>query len=143
MHRIIVALSIAGILAACAATPVKQSQFADNRTRNDAKIAGELEGLTPSPPQNCIDSRRLRNAVGEPYGATLLYRVGPNLVFRNDIGGGCLGLSRGDALIDKLYPANQTYSGQMCRGDLLYSRAARLPVPSGSCSRGAWVAYTR
>lgn len=143
MHRIIVALSSVGILAACAVTPADPTQLAESRARDDAKIAAELQGLTPSPPQDCIDSRRLRNAVGEPYGATVLYRVGPALVYRNDTSGGCNGLDRGETLIDRFYPAGQANSGQMCRGDVLYSGNVRANITSGSCTRGAWVAYTK
>jgi hypothetical protein len=143
MHRIIVILSSVGMFAACAAAVANRTQSADNYARNSAKIAAELQGLTPSPPQDCIDSRRLRNAVGEPYGATVLYRVGSNLVYRNDTSGGCLGLDRGETLIDKSYPPNQSSSAQMCRGDVLYAGTVRTHMLSGSCTRGAWVAYTR
>lgn len=143
MHRFIVAVFSTGILAACAGASAERASLADKHAHNDAKVAAELQGLKPSPPQNCIDSYRLRNVSGEPYGDTLLYRINSTLVYRNDTSGACYGLDRGDTLIDQFYPGNKYGRTELCRGDPLYSRNLRQSAPTGSCTRGAWVAYTK
>lgn len=143
MHRYIVALLGLSIVAVCTNAPAERAPRAGNHARNEAKIAKELEGLTPSSPQICIDSYRLHNASAEPFGATLLYRLNSRLVYRNDTTGGCHGLDRGDTLIDRFNPGNRYGDTKLCRGDPLYSRSLRDVAPSGSCTRGAWIAYTK
>lgn len=143
MRRLTAVLLATGIVAACVDTPARRDRVAYQHPGGDAAVVAELKGLSPSVPQTCIDSFRLRDVQGEPHGATLLYHISPRLVYRNDTSGGCDGLAHGDTLVDQNYPGNRYGNTRLCRGDPLYSRSLRVAAASGSCTRGAWVAYTK
>lgn len=143
MHRLSIVLFGTGLVAGCVNTPAKRDFSADRQAGFNAPVVAELRGLNPSVPQNCIDSYHLRDVQGEPHGSTLLYRINARLVYRNDTSGGCDGLAQGDTLVDQNYPGNRYGNTKLCRGDLLYSRSVRDANPSGSCTRGVWIAYTK
>lgn len=129
MIRFALPILILGACAANAALPQKTT------SRDDARLAKTLEGLTPGTPQNCIDSNR----VGETRGFrdTILYVGGKNKVWRNDTLGSCAGLANGDLLIVK------SVSGRICAGDQASTRARIGGMLTSSCALGKFVPYTR
>ena len=102
---------------------------------DQAHLDKYLAGLTPGKPQNCIDSHRSYETLRA--GDTILYKFSPRLIYRTDTGGGCFGLRRGDAIITK------SYTSQFCRGDIVTTADLTTHTPSGSCSFGAFIPYTR
>ena len=56
---------------------------------------------------------------------------------RTDTNGGCFGLRRGDAIVTR------TYTGQLCRGDILQTVDLVSRIPSGSCTFGAFTHYRK
>jgi len=65
----------------------------------------------------------------------LLYKVSNRLVYKNEVFGRCTGLSRGDTLI------TQSFTGQLCRGDIARVANLNIGMLSGSCALGDFVPY--
>lgn len=69
---------------------------------------------------------------------TILFRDGPNRVWRNDVVGPCNGLGRpGTALVTR-----QFGSGTLCRGEIAQIVDTSAGFTIGSCSLGDFVPYT-
>lgn len=95
-----------------------------------------LAGLVPGRPQACLYQDRAGYQT-QRFGDTILYKRSRNEVYRVDTGGGCFGLSRGDAIV------TETRSGQLCRGDIVRTVDLTSRIQSGSCSFGDFVPYKR
>lgn len=95
-----------------------------------------LAGLVPGRPQNCLYQDRTGFETLR-FGDTILYKKSRNEVYRVDTGGGCFGLRRGDAIVTK------SFSGQLCRGDIVRTVDLTSRFESGSCSFGDFVPYKR
>lgn len=95
-----------------------------------------LAGLTPGKPQNCLYQDRTGYQTLR-FGDTILYKKSRKQIYRVDTGGGCFGLDRGDAIITK------TTSSELCRGDIVQTVDLVSHTPSGACSFGDFVPYTR
>jgi hypothetical protein len=128
-----VALLFPVLIAGCAANAGPQTGTDDPKQL--AKIADALKGLTPGEPTACIDQTRVRDM--KKFEGTILYEYSAREIYRNDVSG-CEGLRYGDPIVSK------TYSGQLCRGDILrtFSPGASH-MPSGSCALTSFVPYTR
>lgn len=106
-------------------------QAAEDKVALDKQLAG----LVPGKPQACIDPVRYRESTR--VGDTILYRNGRNDIMRNDTGGGCFGLRRGDAIVTR------SSINQFCRGDIVQTVDLINGFQSGSCSFGDFVPYRK
>lgn len=135
MYRFILpALLLAGSTAALSADT--GGYEARRAAAEQVKLDKALAGLVPGRPQACLYQDRIGYQT-ERYGDTILYRKSRSEVYRVDTGGGCFGLSRGDAII------TNTFSNQLCRGDIVRTVDLVSRTPSGSCSFGDFVPYKR
>lgn len=124
--------------AGCAPTAADTARQQDRAAAQADRLAKALAGRTPGEPQDCLSGIDRRATVGTTtYGSTILFRVGGNRVFRNDMNGNCVSPSFDPIVV------TQTPTGSLCRGDIaqLIDRGSRFPV--GSCSYGPFVPYTR
>ncbi|WP_242138529.1 MULTISPECIES: hypothetical protein [unclassified Sphingomonas] len=103
--------------------------------KDQADLAKQLAGLVPGRPQECIQQRNYNDT--SRVGDTILYKFNRNDIYRTDTNGGCFGLRRGDAIITK------SYTGQLCRGDIIQTVDLVSRVPSGSCTFGPFVRYRK
>ena len=128
-------LPLALAAAGCAATapsPAMERRAALAQSQLDAKLAGYTAGAV----QECLDTRTLEGPEG--YGdSTLLFRDGRRRLYRTETSGSCNGIGRGDALITR------QYGTRICRGDIARTADLTAGIPTGSCSFGAFVPYTR
>ena len=103
----------------------------------EAKIlAKELKGKVAGEPRNCINSRgvdaiRIRDD-------TLLYRESGRLVYQNKLRGSCPGLTRGDDIM-----VTESFSGQLCSGDLIRLVDRTSGIQGPVCSLGEFVPYRK
>jgi len=116
---------------------------ADNRStsqerqaaKDQAELDKRLAGLVPGKPEQCMSQTRYRDSTR--IGDTILYSATKNDVYRTDTNGGCFGLRRGDAIVTR------TYTGQLCRGDILQTVDLVSRMPSGSCTFGPFTRYRK
>lgn len=66
----------------------------------------------------------------------LLYRQSGRVVYRNDLRGGCPGLSRDDDVM-----VFRTFGGQTCRGDIFTLVDRTSGIRGGSCVLGDFIPY--
>ncbi|AUW56738.1 hypothetical protein C1T17_00210 [Sphingobium sp. SCG-1] len=102
--------------------------------RNTEVLNKALEGKTPGPPVRCV-SRDLLNDMRSVGNSIMLYRVGPKLTYRNDLGGQCHGLGS-DGI-----PVLQSFGGEYCRGDIIRIADRQTGGFRGSCVLGPFVPY--
>lgn len=135
MYRVVLPAIL--LFAGSAALSADSRGYAAREAAADrARLDHALAGLVPGKPQQCLhqfptlyDTQR--------FGDTILYRRSDHEVYRTDTGGGCFGLRRGDAIITK------TTTGELCRGDIIQTVDLVEHIPSGSCSFGEFVPYTK
>lgn len=122
---------------ACTASVAQSTRRDDRAAAQAAKVDRALAGLMPGPAQGCLNGPDRRFARVTTYGSTMLFRIGRDRVFRNDMNGNCT-----TGTFDPIV-VTQTPSTALCRGDIaqLIDRASRFPV--GSCSYGDFIPYTR
>jgi hypothetical protein len=132
--RILLILPALALLCACAAEPSERTiQY---RASEAAKLEKDLAGFTPGKPQSCVDLRDLNGP--SSYGdSTIVYRVSPRLVYRNDVHGSCRGAG------DDYILVNQVFGSQLCRGDITRLVDRTSGFYAGSCSMGNFVPYRR
>lgn len=131
--RMILPLTLLALTAGCAVTPQETAREAARDARDAARLNRDLAGWTPGQPQSCIQPR---NANVKIYGDTLVYDDGARR-YRTDTNGGCFGLRRDDIIV------TQSFGSQLCRGDLVRTVDRTAGFPSGACSFGDFVPYTR
>ena len=128
-------LPIAALLvSSCTATPAQIAQEQSQAARLDAKLQKRLAGYTPGKPVDCI---RPVHANVDIFGDTLVYQDTGARLYRTQTTGGCFGLKRDDIIV------TQSYSSQLCRGDIVRTVDRTSGFPSGACSFGDFVPYTR
>jgi hypothetical protein len=104
----------------------------------EAKIlAKELKGKVAGEPRNCISNTRNVDAI-RISDDTLLYRESGRVVYVNKLRGSCPGLTRGDDIM-----VVETYSGQLCSGDLIRLVDRTSGIPGPVCSLGEFTPYRR
>lgn len=122
----------AAMLVSCAGTyeprPLTQKQM--------SALEKALEGKVPGEKIACI-SQLPRTEMRVISDSVLLYRVNSRLVYRNDLIGSCIGLSRGDTLI------TQTFGSQICRGDIARVANLQTGMQSGGCALGDFMPYRK
>ena len=129
--RGILLLGLGAIVASCSnAPPVGPSPMAQD------KLARELAGLVPQPAQACLPNYRSQDMVVIDEN-TLLFRDGRNLVYRNNLNGGCSNLGGQYALVTK------TFGSRLCRGDIAQVADLHNNMVVGSCILGDFVPYRR
>lgn len=120
------------ILGACAAnTAMPQA----TSSRDQARIAKTLAGMTAGKPQDCIDRDRMGETQGYPD--TILYIEGRNKVWRNDTIGSCSGLASDDLMVVK------SVSSRLCRGDTVTTRSRLGGMQTSSCALGQFTPYSK
>jgi hypothetical protein len=100
------------------------------------KLAKELAGLIPQQAQSCLPNYRSQEMVPIDDN-TILFRVGNNLVYRNELSGSCGRLGNGYTLV------TQSTGSGLCRGDIAQVVDLRTHVVVGSCVLGDFVPYRR
>ncbi|HWK35141.1 DUF6491 family protein [Sphingomonas sp.] len=130
-----IALPCLVLLAGCTMS-AEQAERADaSQAREEARLAKDLTGFEAGKPTNCAD---LRNASVTVYGGdTLLYRDSGRRYWLNKPSGGCFGLKRDDIIVTK------SYGSQLCRGDIVRTVDRTGGFPTGACSFGDFVPYTK
>jgi hypothetical protein len=133
--RIFIPLTLCAMLAGCAAGA--PSPYALKQQANEAKrLEDELAGFTPGKPKSCLSIRDIGGP--ESFGEnTLIFRVGRNLLYRNETRGSCGRVGHGDALI------TQVWGSQLCKGDIARSADLTAGFQSGACSLGDFVPYRK
>lgn len=128
MRSIPLLLVLAAASACSTAPPVARSPEAQ------AHLNRMLAGRVPGPPVICLPAYR-RNDMITIDENTLLFRSG-GTVYRNDLRGGCAGLSGNYALITR-----SSGSG-LCSGDIAEVADLSTGTSFGSCVLGDFVPYT-
>ena len=126
--------AVALVLSACAATPAQIAQEQADTARDQAKLDKRLAGFTPGKTVDCI---RPINANVDIFGDTLVYREGGTRLYKTTTSGGCFGLRRDDIIVTR------SYNSQLCRGDIVRTVDRGSGFPSGSCTFGDFVVYSR
>ena len=132
--RIMPLAVLAATLAGCATTPAQEARAQAEDARVDAKLGKALAGFQAGEPRGCINPGRRDVRI---FGDRLLYRDTGNRVYLNQTTGGCFGLKREDIIVTR------SFSGQLCRGDIVRTVDRTSGFPSGSCAFGDFVPYTR
>lgn len=122
------------ILSSCAATPAQIARDQADTARTQAKLDKRLAGYTAGKTTDCI---RPVNASVDIFGDTLVYRDSGTRLYKTTTTGGCFGLKRDDIIVTR------SFNGQLCRGDIVRTVDRTGGFPSGSCSFGDFVSYTR
>ncbi|OYY91978.1 MAG: hypothetical protein B7Y45_00335 [Sphingomonas sp. 28-66-16] len=118
----------------CATTPDQKQALAEAQSAEQAKLAGELAGLTPGRPQSCIPQGLVHYST-KTIGSTILYRVDRKLVYRNDTTGGCEDPNGMNALVSR------NFGAQLCSGQIIASVDVRNNFTLGSCALRDFVPY--
>lgn len=135
-HLVMSAITIAApvLLAGCAGGST--STNADALTPDQlALMERHLGGKTAGAPVSCITSSSADNLV-RVSDNILLYRVSGNLVYKNELRGGCPGLARDTDMI-----VSRTTGPGPCRGDIITLVDRTSGMRGASCSLGDFVPY--
>lgn len=112
-----------------------KSYAARQAARDKVDLDKQLAGLVPGKPESCISPQRYRESTR--VGDTILYKNGRNDIMRNDTGGGCFGLRRGDAIVTR------TFGSRFCRGDIVTTVDFISRIQTGSCAFGDFIPYRK
>lgn len=139
MSRTLATLMITAVaplaLAACAAGPMRSANADALSPEQLALLERNLGGKVAGQPVSCIPGGN-QNQTIRVSDDILLYRVSGNLVYRNELRGGCPGLARDDDII-----VSRVHGSGPCRGDIIHlvDRSSGLSGPS--CVLGEFVPY--
>ena len=122
------------ILSSCAATPEQLAREEADAAQTQAKLDKKLAGYTAGRTSECI---RPVNADVSIFGDTLVYRDSASRLYKTTTTGGCFGLRRDDIIVTR------SFSGQLCRGDIVRTVDRTNGFPSGACSFGEFATYAR
>lgn len=135
--RIFIPLFAAVTLSGCMSAGASAEFEAARAEKEEAALTKALRGRVASgEAKSCINMRDIRSqkVVGR---STVIYEMGGNLAYRNDFGGGCVGLDERDAMI------TQTPTNQLCRGDIARVADLTAGIETGSCVFGDFVPYRK
>jgi len=104
--------------------------------RAEAALGKALAGRTAGKPQSCVQMNELGSSriIDD---RTIIFEGRGRTLWRNDVSGGCPGLSPSRALVTK------SSTGQMCRGDIFRIIDPGTPISYGACAFGEFVPYTK
>lgn len=123
-------------LVGCSTAP---NQVAHHDARSEAKLQQHLAGKVAGKAQDCLPTFRTQDLI-RVDDDTVLFRDGPNRLYRNEINGSCAGLgSQNYALVTKSFGG----TGRLCRGDIARMIDTSTGVVVGGCALGEFVPYTR
>lgn len=117
-------------LAACASA-YEPRPLTDKQT---SELDKALAGKVPGEKMACI-SRAPATNLQVISNNVVLYRVNRKLVYKNELIGGCSGLTAGDTLILR------SFGSQMCRGDFATTANLMTGMQTGACALGDFVPY--
>lgn len=135
-NRMVFALTASIALAGCAYGDADTAP-APIRDKEAKILEKELRGKVAGEPRNCISNSRNVSST-RISDDTLLYRESGRTVYVNKLRGTCPGLTRGDDIM-----VVETYSGQLCRGDLIRLVDRTSGIPGPMCSLGEFVPYKK
>jgi hypothetical protein len=124
------------LLASSCTMTAEQSARADAAAaRDEAKLDRQLAGLVPQKPTSCLEERSANVTV---YGDKLLYSSGRRY-WMNQPSEGCFASGRNsdDIIVTK------SISGRLCAGDMVHTVSRSGGFPSGACTLGEFVPYTK
>ena len=130
MYRMIIPVAL--LLASSAALSA-DSYRAREEAKDQADLARALAGFTPGKPTSCIGQYRISDT--QRFGDKIIYKISSHEIYVNDTGGGCFGLRDGDAIV------THSYTGQLCRGDIVSTFDFTSRIGSGSCAFGDFIPY--
>lgn len=122
------------LTASCAQSPQDIARADAATAKDEARLAKALVGRSAGKPIHCIEQRATDMT---NYGGALLYRVGAGRLYLNRPTDGCFGLKNDDILVTR------SYSGQLCRGDILRTVDRTTGFPTGSCVFGDFTPYAK
>ena len=125
---------LALMLTSCAATPAQVARDQADTARTQQRLDKRLAGFTPTGTNQCI---RPVNAQVDIFGDTLVYSDSASRLHVTNTTGGCFGLKRDDIIVTR------SFSSQFCSGDIVQTVDRTNGFPSGACSFGEFVTYTR
>jgi hypothetical protein len=129
--KALAALALIG-LTGCTMADSRPARLTDSQSKELAKA---LEGKTAGTPVNCVRRQLGTAGLHAVSDELLIYRVNRNLVYRNNLNGSCVGISRGNAMV--LKPTNDQY----CRNDIVGSVDFTTGMRGPSCALGDFVPY--
>lgn len=131
MRSLAIAL-IASALAACTTAPEPMTRSAEAEAQLNRMLAGKTAGT----PISCLPSWRSGNMVTIDDN-TVVFRDGPNRLYRNDFGGGtCHRLGTGSYAL-----VTRSHSSSLCSGDIAQVVDVANGFTVGSCVLGEFVPY--
>ena len=131
MRGLAIAL-IASALAACTTAPEPMTRSAEAEAQLNKMLAGKTAGK----PINCLPSWRSGNMVTIDDN-TVVFRDGPNRLYRNDFGGGtCNRLGTGSYAL-----VTRSNSTSLCSGDIAQVVDVANGFTVGSCVLGDFIPY--
>lgn len=122
------------LLGGCTMTAAEAERAAADDARTQAKLDSRLSGFVAGKPMDCIDASR---ANVEIFGDTLVYRDTSRRLYVTKTTGGCFGLKRDDIIVTR------SFNARMCRGDIVRTVDRAGGFPSGACSFGDFIPYSR
>ena len=105
--------------------------------KQTAMLAKELDGKVAGKPVSCVSDYNSTNLI-RVSDDILLYRVSGNLVYKNNLRGGCPGLARDNDII-----VSEQFGSQKCRGDLLRLVDRTSGIRGPTCVLGEFVPYRK
>jgi hypothetical protein len=131
MMRLAAILIIAAGASACAASAANEPRTA----KAEVELQKELVGKVAGAPVKCLPSYR-SNDMTIIDDNTILFRDGRNRVYRNDPLGGCSPMGNAGYTL-----VTRSFTGQMCRGDIVQVVDLTSRMIAGSCSLSDFVPY--
>ena len=122
------------LVASCAPVDSTPKPLTD---KQGSTLAKQLEGKVAGVPQRCISDFSGTNLI-KVSDDILLYRVSGNLVYKNQLRGGCPGLSRDSDII-----VSEQFGSQKCSGDLIRLVDRTSGIQGPTCSLGEFVPYRK
>ena len=135
-YHLLLALSGSVLLAGCNYGDAESSP-APIRDKEAKVLEKELKGKVAGEPRNCISNMRNVNAI-RISDDTLLYRESGRVVYVNTLRSSCPGLTRGDDIM-----VVETYSGQLCSGDIIRLVDRTSGIQGPVCSLGQFTPYKK
>lgn len=130
-----VSVSLTSVLLLSACAPVAQANSEALTPDQLAILDRNLSGKVAGEPVSCITSIGTDQTI-RVSDNILLYRVSGRLVFKNELRGGCPGLSRDNDVI-----VTEVRGSGPCRGDIIHLVDRTTGIRGPSCVLGEFTPY--
>ena len=140
LRSFFVASIVAGtlpLLTSCAPAGAGQPGAAALTPKQAETLDKQLAGKEVGRPQNCINDTNNYSSI-RVSDDILLYRSSGNLVYRNDLKGGCPGFARGDDIM-----VVRKFGSQTCEGDFFHLVDRSSGIRGPTCVFGEFVPYRK